>query len=190
MPPLILSSSSPRRRQLLAEHGYDFQVAPAEVEEISPAYFSPGEITLCNARLKSQAIARDRPDALVLGVDTLVAFEGEVLGKPADMAEALAMARRLRGRTHEVVSGVWLTHRRTGRHRGFIDVTRVHFRVLNDAQLRAYHARIGPLDKAGGYAAQDDGGELIESFEGSFTNVIGLPMEALAAALADFSDLA
>lgn len=186
-PPLILASASPRRRRLLSEHGYNFRVMPAEVAEIAPAHLSPGEITLFNARSKAHAIARTQPRALVLGVDTVVAFEGEVLGKPASMAEAFAMVKRLTGRTHDVYSGVWLRHGASRRERGFIEVTRVHFHARTDAQLRAYLARIGPLDKAGAYAAQDDRGELIESIEGSFSNVIGLPMEALAKALLEFS---
>jgi septum formation protein len=187
MPPLILASASPRRRRLLLEHGYDFRVVPADVIEIAPAHLSPGEITLSNARAKSHAIARTEPGSLVLGVDTLVAFEGEVLGKPANMKAALAMVKRLNGRTHDVYSGVWLRHAGSRRECGFIDVTRVHFRTLSDAQLRAYLDRIGPLDKAGAYAAQEDRGELIESIEGSFSNVVGLPMEALAEALRGFS---
>jgi len=186
MLPLILASASPRRRRLLLDHGYHFRVVPASVAEIAPPHLTPGEITLFNARAKSHAIARARPRSLVLGVDTLVAFEGEVLGKPENMEAAFAMARRLNGRTHDVYSGVWLCHAASQRERGFIDVTRVHFRTLTEAQLRAYLARIGPLDKAGSYAAQEDRGELIESIEGSFSNVIGLPMEALAGALREF----
>ena len=186
MPPLILASASPRRRALLREHGYTFSVEPAEVAESAPLHFTPGEITLRNARAKAHAVARKHPEALVLGVDTEVVFEGEVFGKPADLAAALAMVRRLTGRTHEVHTGVWLCHAARRRERGFVEISRVHFRRLSDAQIRAYHARIGPLDKAGAYAAQDDGGELIERVEGSFTNVIGLPMEALAAALTEF----
>lgn len=186
-PPLILASASPRRRHLLQQHGYDFRVVPAEVTEIMSPHLSPGEITLFNARAKAHTIARSQPRAIVLGVDTVVAFEGEVLGKPASMDAALAMAKRLNGQTHDVYSGVWLRHEQSGRERGFIDITRVHFRKLTDAQLRTYLARIGPLDKAGAYAAQEDRGEFIDSIEGSFTNVIGLPMEALGEALEEFS---
>jgi septum formation protein len=185
--PLILASASPRRRNLLLKHGYNFRVTPAEVTEIMAPHLSPGEITLFNARAKAHVIARQEPSALVLGVDTVVAFDGEVLGKPANMDAAFAMVKRLNGKSHDVYSGVWLRHGQSGRERGFIEVTRVHFRKLNDAQLHAYLARIGPLDKAGAYAAQEDRGELIDSIEGSFTNVIGLPMEALAMELEEFS---
>jgi len=186
MPPLILASTSPRRRRLLLEHGYNFRVVPAGVDEIAPAHLSPGEITLFNARSKAHTVARAHPRSLVLGVDTIVSFEGEIFGKPASMAAALAMLQRLNGRTHEVYSGVWLRHAATSRERGFIDITRVHFRRLTDEQLRAYLARIGPLDKAGSYAAQEDRGELILRVEGSFSNVTGLPMEAFAMALREF----
>jgi septum formation protein len=181
-PLLILASSSPRRRALLAGHGYAFEVvAPPGVEEIAPAHLSPGETVLANARAKARAVARLRPGALVLGVDTEVFFEGRVLGKPADMADAFAMLSRLNGRTHEVYSGVWLVGPRG--ERGFIEVTRVHFHRRTPVQLRRYLARIGPLDKAGAYAAQDDNGEMIARVEGSYSNVIGLPMEVLAGAL-------
>lgn len=186
MLPLILASASPRRRRLLLERGYNFRVLPAEVTEIAPSYFTPGEITRFNARSKACAVARAHRAALVIGVDTVVAFEGEIFGKPSTMEEALAMLQRLNGRAHEVYSGVWLRHAATNRERGFIDITRVQFRQRTDDELRAYLARIGPLDKAGAYAAQEDGGELIEHFEGSFSNVIGLPMEALAEALQTF----
>jgi septum formation protein len=187
MPPLILASSSPRRRHLLTEHGYTFRVVPADITEITPPHMSPGEITLYNARAKSIFVSRAEPESLVMGVDTLVAFEGAVLGKPENMRAAFNMVKRLNGRTHDVYSGVWLRHAESKRERGFIDITRVRFRKLTDAQLRAYLARIGPLDKAGAYAAQEDRGELIEAIEGSFSNVIGLPMEALAKTLQQFA---
>lgn len=188
MPPLILASASPRRRRLLLEHGCNFSVVPADVKEIAPPHLTPGEITLFNARSKAHAVARAHPRAIILGVDTVVAFEGEVFGKPVSMDDAFAMVSRLNGKTHDVYSGVWLRHAVTGRERGFIEITRVHFRRLTDDQLRAYLARIGPLDKAGGYAAQEDRGELIDHFEGSFSNVTGLPMEALIEALRDFGN--
>jgi septum formation protein len=183
--PLILASASPRRKDLLREHGYEFRVVPADVQEIAPAHLSAGEITLRNARAKACAVASAHPEGVVLGVDTVVVFEGEIFGKPSDLEAAFAMAKRLNGRAHEVYSGVWLRH--ANRERGFVEITRVRFHRLSDAQLRAYLARIGPLDKAGAYAAQDDRGEFIARVEGSFTNVVGLPMEALAEALKEFS---
>ncbi len=184
---LILASASPRRRQLLAEHGFEFTVVPADVEEVAPPHLTPGEIVLWNARIKARAVAGAHPGELVLGVDTLVAFQGRIFGKPRDMDEAFGMVSAMRGLAHEVFSGVCLMRAGTGQECSFIEVTRVHFRALSDASLRAYLARIGPLDKAGAYAAQDDRGELIDRVEGSFTNVIGLPMTRLKAVLAAFA---
>ena len=186
MPRLILASASPRRRALLAAHGYDFTAAPAGVEEITPAHFTPREVVLWNARLKAHAIARQHPGEIVLGVDTLVAFRGRIFGKPRDLDEAFAMVSELNGRTHEVFSGVCLVRAADGKEHTFTEVTRVHFRKLPALQIRAYLARIAPLDKAGAYAAQDDRGDLIARVDGSFTNVIGLPMEALADAMRVF----
>lgn len=185
-PPLVLASASPRRRRLLEHEGYDFAVLPAEIEEIAPPHLSPGEIVLWNARAKARAVAPRAPKATVLGVDTLVAFEGAIFGKPADAEEAFEMLRRLNGKSHEVYSGVWFIRWKAGQERGFIEITRVHFHRRSERELRAYLARIGPLDKAGAYAAQDDRGEMIHQVEGSFTNVIGLPMERLETELRAF----
>ena len=160
---------------------------PEGVEEIAPAHFSPGETVLANARAKSRAALAEigcAQNAVVLGVDTEVFFEGRVLGKPADMGAAFTMLRRLNGRTHEVYSGVWIAGQ--GKERGFIEVTHVRFHRRTDGELRRYLARIHPLDKAGAYAAQDDRGGMIATFEGSFSNVIGLPMERLRVALREF----
>jgi septum formation protein len=177
---LILASTSPRRRDLLSSHGYRFQViAPQGVVEWEDADALPGDLTLSNARLKARAVAALCPDVCVLGVDTVVAFRGEVLGKPPTMAAAMAMLERLNGNIHEVYSGVWLVDGMGRTEHGFVEVTRVRFRDRTETERRAYLERIHPLDKAGGYAAQDDGGEMIETVEGSFTNVIGLPMERL-----------
>jgi septum formation protein len=185
---LILASASPRRRSLLHEHGYAFEVrVPRDVEEIAPVHLSPGETVLANARAKALAALAEigrTQYAVVLGVDTEVFFEGRVLGKPADMDAAFAMLRRLNGHTHEVYSGVWIAGQ--GRERGFIEVTGVRFHLRTDAGLKRYLTRIHPLDKAGAYAAQEDRGEMIAAVEGSFSNVIGLPMERLREELRAF----
>jgi septum formation protein len=177
-PLIVLASASPRRRALLHQQGHRFEVRiPQGVEEIAPAHLSPGETVLANARAKARACVRSHPEEIVVGVDTEVFFEGRVLGKPADMESALEMLRRLNGRTHEVYSGVWIVGK--GRERGFIEVTHVRFRRRTSAELKRYLARINPLDKAGAYAAQEDRGDMIASVGGSFSNVIGLPMERL-----------
>ncbi len=187
-PLLILASASPRRSALLREHGYEFEVrVPRGVTEIAPTYLSPGETVLANARAKARAALAElapRENTVVLGVDTEVFFGGRVLGKPADMRAALTMLRRLNGRTHEVYSGVWIAGQ--GRERGFIEVTGVRFHRRTEVELKRYLARIHPLDKAGAYAAQEDRGEMIAAFDGSFSNVIGLPMERLRMELREF----
>ena len=173
---MILASASPRRRQLLQEHGYTFRVEPADVEEIHPEDLPPAEITLTNARAKAIRVAENNPGELVLGVDTLVALGGESIGKPADMEEAFQILSRLNGRIHEVYTAVWLAPF----DRSLVEVSRVKFRAFSEPELRRYLARIEPLDKAGAYAAQDDSDDsIVEWIEGSRTNVIGLPMEAL-----------
>lgn len=183
MTPLVLASASPRRSDLLQEHGFDFIIDPAEIEEIAPPHLTPGEIVLANARRKAICVAARHPGALVVGADTLVALEGSVLGKPRDMEEALNMLARLNGRTHHVFTGVWLARRATGESRGFIEVSAVKFRRLSARGLRDYAARVQPLDKAGAYAAQQTEPRIIKSITGSVSNVIGLPMEALGAEL-------
>jgi len=182
---IVLASASPRRRQLLTEYGYTFTVQPSTIEETMPPDLTAAEITLFNARQKAFDVAAKNPEAVVIGVDTLVAFDGVSLGKPADMDEAFAMISRLNGCIHEVYSAVWAVRQASNISRALVEVSRVKFRTLDEAGLRRYLARIHPLDKAGAYAAQDTSHEsIIESIEGSRTNVIGLPMEALAKMLA------
>jgi septum formation protein len=107
----------------------------------------------------------------------LVAIDGEILGKPADFDEAVRMLRRLSGRAHEVWTAVRICHRAARKSESFQEMSRVHFYALNDNAIRAYLAKIDPLDKAGAYAAQGHGRDIIERIEGSYTNVVGLPME-------------
>ncbi len=190
MKSLILASASPRRKDLLQEHGYRVRIQPAEIQELTPEHLTVGEITLFNAKLKAGFVAAQEPGELVLAADTLVSFEGHILGKPNDLEEAFSMLSLLAGKTHEVFSGVWLCRQRPGasgtpgvQARGFIEASRVTFRPMSPDEIREYMARIGPLDKAGAYAAQENELGLIQSVQGSWTNVIGLPMETLNAIL-------
>ena len=184
-PRLVLASASPRRRDLLADYGYDALVAPADVIESEDPFLSVKERVLLNAVRKSAAVGNWPEHAFILGVDTLVSLDGEALGKPADRAEAARMVARLSGRTHQVFTGVALREADTGRFQSFVDESRVSFRPLDAAQIAAYHALINPLDKAGGYAAQEHGEKVISRLEGSWTNVMGLPMERLVPLLAN-----
>jgi septum formation protein len=173
----ILASASPRRRQLLSRAGYDFEVVSAPVEEVAYHWLTARELTAWNAARKAATVSESAPDAIVLAADTLVTIEGEILGKPVDFGEAVEMLRRLSGRAHEVWTAVRICHAAGRKSESFQEMTRVHFHPLNDRAIRAYLAKIDPLDKAGAYAAQGHGREIIERIEGSYTNVVGLPME-------------
>ncbi len=183
-PTLVLASTSPRRRDLLTAHGYAFVAAPAPVEESADPSLSARELVLLNAGRKSAARRGWRAGAVVLGVDTLVSLDGLTLGKPRDLEEAAGMLARLSGRTHQVYTGVCLEHADTGRVVSFVEETRVTFLPLGAGEMAAYHRLIDPLDKAGAYAAQEHGEKIIAAVAGSWSNVMGLPMERLAEVLA------
>jgi septum formation protein len=188
--PLILGSGSPRRRELLIEAGYDFEVIKPDVEEIEDPSHSIQSLTRINARLKGEAVAREQPNRIVIAADTLVLRDDTALGKPADAAEAFAMIQSLNGRTHQVFTAVCVVCGKSGREVEFSVVTDVTFKRLTDDELRHYHTLIEPMDKAGAYAAQDHGEVIIDRVEGSWTNVVGLPMGRLKEVLAqDFGVL-
>lgn len=180
--PLVLASASPRRVDLLREAGFEFEIVVPQVEEAHDASLTPEQLTVENARRKAIAGSLQKPGALVIGADTLVYVDGEPLAKPADLEEALGMVRRLSGRTHEVCTGVALAC--DGRiERELHVITHVTFKPLSDAMIRVYHSKVNPLDKAGGYGIQACTDMLLERMEGSFTNVVGLPVDEVAAAI-------
>lgn len=187
MPPrFILASGSPRRRELLRDAGYEFEVVSAPIDEAEHDWLTIRELTTWNAARKASCVSNSAPAAVVLAADTLVTIDGGVLGKPADFDEAIRMLRRLSGRAHEVWTAVRISQLHAGKSESFQEMSRVHFRVLDDAAIRAYLGKIEPLDKAGAYAAQGHGREIIERIDGSYTNVVGLPMEKTAEALRSF----
>ena len=182
--PLILASNSPRRRALLAEAGYEFEVIVQAVSETASAHLSLRELTIANATRKGLAVCRLHPRRIVLAADTLVALEGEVIGKPRDLNHARVILRRLSGRTHHVCTGVCIVD--SQRKMSFAEISQVRFHKLNESDIANYFRVINPIDKAGAYAAQAAGRSIIASVEGSFTNVIGLPMERTIEVLAQF----
>lgn len=182
-PPLVLASRSPRRIELMQQAGYTFDLLVPEVEEAHDAALTPEALTVENARRKANAAALQRTDALVIGADTLVYLDGEPLGKPDNMADAFEMLRRLSGRRHEVCTGVHLASAGGSEGLSFHVISHVVFKPLSDDDIRAYHARVNPLDKAGAYGIQEHGEMIISHHEGSWTNVMGLPMERLVAEL-------
>lgn len=183
---LVLASSSPRRVELMHEAGYEFDVLVPGVEEAHDESLTCEDLTVENAHRKARAVAHLRPDALVIGADTLVYLDGVPITKPRDMEEAAAMLRRLGGRTHQVCTGVALVWNEGADERLFHVISEVTFKPLSEAVIRDYHSRIQPLDKAGAYAVQDESAMIIERVDGSWTNVKGLPMERLGEELAHF----
>jgi len=188
LPPLILASASPRRAELLKLLPVKFQVLPGHADEVAHEHLSPLEVCQLNAHRKARAVAKKIPDALVLAADTLVFLDNDILGKPRNLAEARRMISRLQGRHHQVVTGVCLMNLRHHRERIFAVSTDVLFHPLNERQIRDYLASIQPLDKAGAYAIQDSGEKIISEISGSYSNVVGLPVEKLREELATWCE--
>jgi septum formation protein len=184
--PLILASASPRRRELLARAGVRFEVTPADVHEERRPGESASALVLRLAREKALAVARrvgSAPARWVLGADTVVTLEDDVLGKPSDAEHAVELLQRLVGRTHRVLTGVALAASADLAVRATLVESRVVMRRAEAAELRSYVAGGESLDKAGAYAAQGEGRRLIVAIDGSETNVIGLPLDETLALL-------
>ena len=182
---LILASQSPRRRELLLRIWAEFEVIPSEVDET----LEPGPVASAVAGLalrKARAVAGRVGVGVVLAADTVVVIDGVLLGKPEEAEAARDMLERLRGREHEVVTGVAVVDAGTRRAGSATAVSRVLMATYPDATIAAYVASGAPFDKAGGYAIQDLDGALVDGVIGSYTNVVGLPLEATRRLLADF----
>jgi nucleoside triphosphate pyrophosphatase len=175
VPSLVLASRSPQRRALLEQLGLEFDVVVPEVEELEAAPVDSAAVE--NARRKATAVAAQRPDGLVLGVDTMVALGHEIYGKPMHSDQARETLRALSGRAHAVISGVCLVH---GEHvRTAIARTMVRFRYLDEPLIDWYLASGEWRERAGGYAIQGRGAALVAGIEGDYTNVVGLPVTTL-----------
>lgn len=177
--PFILGSGSPRRRELLGQIMSDYSVEVSDTEEI----FSHPEGTLAlvmeNARIKASSVAQSNLQHWVLGADTLVALEERVLGKPKSIGEATEMLQFLSGQTHQVSTGLCLINRTLDYEETRVETSQVTFKEINDSTIEEYFNEVNPLDKAGGYAIQIRHDLIVEKFEGSRSNVIGLPLRLL-----------
>jgi septum formation protein len=180
----ILASESPRRIALLRSAGFRFQIEPPAIEESRSEFFSPAELTLFNAFQKGAAVANRFPEELVLAADTIVVQELKIFGKPSDLSDARRILGQLVGKTHDVITGIALIHARRNQLISRAIRTRVKFRALLDWEIEEYLEIVHPLDKAGAYSAQDSPDLIIERFTGSFSNIIGLPMEIIVPLLA------
>ena len=174
---LILASKSPRRKELLKQIGIPFVVVVSDAEEVSGNSWTPAALVVENAKRKARAVAEKYPDSPVLGADTVVSSEGKIFGKPKDKDEARKMLTALSGKMHEVTTGLALINRNEIRTTSV--TTKVFFDTMTKADIDAYIATEEPMDKAGAYALQGKAARFIEKIEGSYSNVVGLPLNAL-----------
>jgi septum formation protein len=181
MIPLILASVSPRRAELLREHGYAFRVHPPPYDEpdMEDVRVPPRQHAEAVSFFKARGVAAQYRDGIVLAADTVVAYRGHLFGKPIDADDARCILSVLGGTTHEVITGVTLIDAASGRRRIDHDVTRVTMRAMTPAEMDAYIAGRAWEGKAGAYGIQDHGDAFVERIDGSFSNVVGLPMELL-----------
>ena len=174
---VILASGSPRRRELLTEMGIAFEIDVPDVDETVAG--APQDMVKTLAERKARAVAGKRSEGLIVAADTLVALDGCALGKPVDDEDAKRMLSSLSGRTHDVFTGVCVLNAATGEIKVAAEGTGVRFREITDDEIDAYVATGEPRDKAGAYAIQGGAGAFVEGYEGSRSNVIGLPVELL-----------
>lgn len=187
--PLILASQSPRRQEILTLAGFEFTVCPADAEW-APEGMTPFDRVRELARSKAAQIAKNHPNSIVLGSDTMVVLGENALGKPRDEQHAVDMLMSLQGRTHEVMTGVWIIETDEAgnavKEDGFTDVTTVDFWAFSEDEAREYVATKEPMDKAGAYAIQGKGMRFVKGISGDFFTVMGLPGGRLIRFLQDF----
>ncbi len=171
---IILASASPRRKELLARADIKFDICLKSVDETVPAGMNPAEGAEHTAAVKAMAVSFINTDAIVIGADTVVVLDGEVLGKPKDKEDAVNMLKKLSGREHTVITGVCLACGE--KYETFHCESKVRFYPLTDEEIKHYVASGEPLDKAGAYGIQGKGMMLVESIEGDFYNIVGLPV--------------
>ena len=183
--PLVLASASPRRVQLLRQVGAEFTVVDPGPDRAWPGDAEPRHGVRALALDKARRVAERRPNAVVIGADTVVVARGTRLGKPRDAADASAMLRRLHGRVHEVWTGIAVVRGRD--QRTAAEMTRVRFARLDERDIDAYVKSGEPLDKAGAYGIQGLAGAFVRGIEGDYFNVVGLPLERLRRVLMEFA---
>lgn len=172
-----MASASPRRQELIALISENVICAPSGVEEVIPDGLAVSEIPLSLASQKAAAVAESFPDDLVVGCDTGVILDGEILGKPEDKEDARRMISALSGRTHQVITGCSLHYK--GKSKGFSNVTEVEFFKLSEKEIEDYINTSEPYDKAGGYGIQGKAGLFVKAIKGDYFNVVGLPVAEL-----------
>lgn len=181
MEKIILASASPRRKAILSEAGVEFQIITADIDETMEEGVAPYLAVQQTALKKAAAVAaKYKGEACIISADTVVCIDDSVLGKPESREEAFEFLTRLRGRDHEVLTGVCVMHVPEGRAATFCSRTRVFFKTVSDEQIWEYIDSGEPMDKAGAYGIQGKGAFLVHGIEGDFNNVVGLPFDELA----------
>ena len=187
---LVLASQSPRRRDLLLDSGFEFTVSTVKVSEIFDENLNPSDVPSHLATVKAEACIKQHkelksPGFLILAADTIVVLDQHILGKPRDARQAHEFLRRLARKTHRVITGIALLPSSTTKVWTGSDITEVTFRSLSDGEIQSYVNSGEPMDKAGAYAIQGGGARFVSSFSGSWSNVVGLPLERLERALVE-----
>ena len=175
-PKIVLASASPRRVELLSSAGIEFEVIPGDVSEDILTGETPEDYVERLARAKAEDVARKTDGRFFIGADTIVLCDGEIMGKPEDSADAERMLNKLSGIPHEVITGFAIYDKERDGVIADTVRTRVYFKQLSDEEIRAYIATGCPFDKAGAYAIQGGAAHMVEKIEGSYTNVVGLPL--------------
>ena len=187
-PHIVLASASPRRAALLDQIGVTYDICPANIAEEHPDGLTPSAGAECVARDKARAVARaDKADRIVLGADTVVALDGEALGKPASRDDARETLRRLSDRSHLVATGVAVASAAGRRVESWVVEATVTFRKITEGEIEAYVASGRPMDKAGAYGIQEDAAAFVERVEGCYYAVVGLPLARLSVVLRDWN---
>jgi len=181
---LVLASKSPRREKLLKDAGLEFITCPSQIEEIIDDRLSPNEVVIELAKQKARDVSLKYPNDLVIGADTIVVCQDEILGKPTDENDAYRMLKMLSNQKHSVFTGVYLIQ--NGIEKGFNSETCVWMKNLSDLEIWNYIKTKEPMDKAGAYAIQDGGKHLVLRYEGDFFTIVGLPLKALLEAIKTF----
>jgi septum formation protein len=184
--PVVLASSSPRRRELLERAGLKFTVDSSETDERLNGTVDPVEMARSISWMKASSAVSRHPGSIIIAADTFGVLDGSLLGKPGDAAHAREMLALMSGKCHEVITGFTIIDADSGKAVSHVVKTRVHFKRLSEAQIKKYVETGEPLGKAGAYAIQGKGADLVEKIEGDYYNVIGLPVRALAIELKKF----
>ena len=175
---ITLASASPRRKKLLCDAGFSVRVLPSKVKE-KDTYGRPSSLAMHNALLKARDISSKINQGLILAADTVIYFRGKIIGKPRSRKEAFQILSRLQGKKHWVYTGVCLIFMPKKQQVCFYDKSAVFFKKMTLDEIRNYHRLVNPMDKAGAYAIQEHNKIILRKYEGSFSNIMGLPVEKL-----------